>query len=288
MKALVLGCDGQLGQSLARSIPSDVEFVGLDMPDIDITDADMVSEILNGVRPTIILNAAAYTAVDQAESDVDRARAINKDGPRNIANIAAEIGARVIHVSTDFVFDGTSTTPYAPSHAPNPLSVYGLTKFQGEQEVLKALPNSSIIVRTAWLYSEFGNNFVKTMLQLMSEGDELKVVADQMGTPTWAGSLARTMWLMASQSDLAGIFHWTDGGKASWYEFAQAIQEEAVSLSLLNEAIPICGISTSEYPTAAKRPQYSVLNCTATCAALNHKQTHWRENLRLMLKRIAI
>ena len=284
MKMLVLGINGQLGQALSASIPAGTDFVGLDLPDLDIRDADALLALSQSLRPDVVVNAAAYTAVDNAEAEPELASSVNVDGPRNIATAAQHIGARVIHVSTDFVFDGHAEAPYRPDAQTSPLSVYGRTKRDGEKAVLEAMPENAVIVRTAWLYSRTGNNFVKTMLRQMAEREELKVVADQRGTPTWANSLAKAVWILAGLQQTEGIYHWTDAGECSWHEFALAIQEEALSLGLLDEAIPIQPITTEEYPTAATRPRYSVLDCSATRTALDLQPAFWRANLRRMLK----
>ncbi len=284
MKTLVLGSNGQLGQALADTTPNATEFIGVDLPELDITNADALLKLCREIRPAVIINAAAYTAVDQAETEIELATAVNVDGPANIAAAASDVGARLIHISTDFVFDGEGTTPYKADAATNPLSVYGRTKRDGELAVLAKLPGEAVVVRTAWLYSKTGSNFVKTMLRLMGERDELSVVADQIGTPTWANSLASTVWAIADVPALGGIFHWTDAGQASWQEFAAAIQEEALSLGLLDKTIPIHAIGTEDYPTVATRPRYSVLDCSATCDALDLQPAPWRVNLRQMLK----
>ncbi len=181
-----------------------------------------------------------------------------------------------------------ASAPYRTDATTNPISVYGRSKRDGELAVLELLPDTSVIVRTAWLYSKTGSNFVKTMLRLMGERDELSVVADQVGTPTWADSLAAAVWAFADTRDLSGIFHWTDGGQTSWHGFAAAIQEEALPLGLLENPIPIRAINTEDYPTAAMRPQYSVLDSSATCAALDLQPAPWRVNLRQMLKGMTI
>ena len=284
MKTLVLGCNGQLGRALADTRPDGVEFTGLDLPELDITDVAAVLEVFRESKPAVIINAAAYTAVDQAESQVELAMAVNMNGPRNIAVAANKIGARLIHISTDFVFDGRSSSPYMPGDRTNPLNVYGRSKQAGEQAVLEAMPRAAVVVRTAWLYSKTGGNFVKTMLRLMGERDQLGVVADQFGTPTWADSLATAVWGFSVAPELCGIYHWTDGGSASWHEFAVAIQEEALSVGLLKKTIPILAISTAEYATAAERPRYSVLDCSTSREALNLHPSHWRGNLQLMLQ----
>jgi dTDP-4-dehydrorhamnose reductase len=284
MKTLVLGCKGQLGQSLAGTVPEDIEIIGFDLPELDITDNAAVIEICRQHSPDVIVNAAAYTAVDQAESEPEIAASVNIDGTRNIAAAAHDVGAKLIHISTDYVFDGESTNPYKPDDVTNPLGVYGQTKRDGELAALKETSGSAVIIRTAWLYSKTGSNFVKTMLRLMDERDELSVVADQFGTPTWADSLANAVWGFARAPQHSGVFHWTDGGKTSWHGFATTIQEEALSLGLLSKAIPIHAVSTKDYPTATKRPTYTVLDCSATHDAINIQPAKWQANLRQMLK----
>ena len=284
MKTLVLGCNGQLGHSLADTAPKNVDIIGLDLPELDITDAAAVLEICRKTQPDVIINAAAYTAVDQAESEHALATSVNVTGPRNIAAASRETGARMIHISTDFVFDGAASTPYTPDAAANPLSVYGQTKRDGELAVLEETAGSAVVIRTSWLYSKTGGNFVKTMLRLMGERDELSVVADQFGSPTWADSLAEAVWAFAAAPEHSGIFHWADAGKTSWQGFAMAIQEEALAAGLLEKAIPIHAITTEDYPTAATRPPYSVLDCSSTQEAINMQPTEWRDNLRQMLK----
>jgi len=284
MKTLILGCNGQLGHSLTGTAPESVEITGLDLPELDITDASAVLEVCRDMQPDVIVNAAAYTAVDQAESERSLATVVNVVGPRNIAAASCETGARLIHISTDFVFDGTASTPYKPDAATNPLSVYGQTKRDGELAVLDETSGSGVVIRTSWLYSKTGNNFVKTMLRLMRERDELGVVADQIGSPTWADSLAEVVWAFVGASIHGGIFHWTDSGETSWQGFAIAIQEEALSLGLLGKSIPIRAIKAEDYPTAATRPTYSVLDCSSTREATNIQPAKWRDNLRQMLK----
>jgi dTDP-4-dehydrorhamnose reductase len=287
MKTLVIGCNGQLGHSLVETKPENVDIIGLDLPDLDITNADAVLEICRTTKPDVIVNAAAYTAVDKAETDVALATTVNVDGPRNIALAARDVEARVIHISTDFVFDGTSSKPYKTDALTNPLSVYGRTKRDGELAVLEVLGGSAVVIRTSWLYSKTGSNFVKTMLRLMSERDELGIVVDQIGTPTWADSLAEAVWAFSNAPEQSGVFHWSDGGVASWQEFAIAIQEEALSLGLLERSIPIRAIKTEDYPTAAERPKYSVLDCSSAQEALRMQPAEWRSNLRQMLKGIS-
>jgi dTDP-4-dehydrorhamnose reductase len=284
MKVLVIGCNGQLGHSLADTASANVDIIGLDLPELDITDATAVLEICSETRPDVIVNAAAYTAVDKAETDHALASAVNVAGPRNIALAAQEVGARLIHISTDFVFDGKTSSPYKADAPTSPLSVYGETKRDGELAVLEEMSGSAVVIRTSWLYSKTGSNFVKTMLRLMNERDELGIVADQIGSPTWADSLAEAVWAFVGAPEYNGIFHWTDQGETSWQGFALAIQEEALSLGLLEKAIPIHAIKTEDYPTAATRPAYSVLDCSNTIQAINMQPAEWRTNLRQMLK----
>jgi dTDP-4-dehydrorhamnose reductase len=206
---------------------------------------------------------------------------VNAEGVANLARGAAAVGARLVHVSTDFVFNGLSGIPYAPEAPTAPLGVYGRTKRQGE---IAAGPDA-LIVRTAWVYGSQGGNFVRTMLRLMAERDEVRVVADQVGTPTFASSLADALWRLHA-AGAKGLFHYTDSGAASWYDFAVAIQEEALAIGLLARAVPVIPIATSDYPTPAARPHYSVLDKSATFALLGGAAPHWRVNLRKMLKDI--
>jgi dTDP-4-dehydrorhamnose reductase len=282
MKVLITGAHGQLGRGLQASAPVGAEIVAHDVDTLDIANRAAVEALFDAERPQLVLNAAAYTAVDKAESDKDTAQAVNATAVGILADAARNQGARFVHVSTDFVFDGTAGTPYAPDAATNPLSAYGRTKLGGE---LLAGPDA-LIVRTAWVYAPTGGNFVRTMLRLMSERPEVRVVADQIGTPTYAPGLAQTLWTLAGQG-LTGTHHYTDAGAASWYDFAVAIQEEAVVAGLLQSAVPIIPIATSDYPTPAKRPSYSVLDKASTFAALGEPTQHWRVNLRVMIERIA-
>jgi dTDP-4-dehydrorhamnose reductase len=284
MKTLVIGANGQLGTALARTVPAGMDIVLLDLPGFNITDAGQVEATLANEFPDLIVNASAYTAVDRAEAESELAFAVNADGPANLARAAAAHGCRLIHVSTDYVFDGTACTPY-PGHAPcKPLGVYGQSKRQGELHVLEAArPRRAMIVRTSWLYSPWGANFVLTMLRLMRTKAQLTVVADQIGSPTAAATLAQAIWAAADRTQLHGVYHWADAGVASWYDFAVAIQEEALAIGLLDRSIPIRPIPTSAYPTPAKRPAYSVLDSTRSWADLGVEPLHWRAALRSCL-----
>lgn len=278
MKALIVGSKGQLGRGLAATAPKGVEIVGHDIDSLDITDAASVDAVVAAERPDLILNAAAYTAVDEAESNEDAAFAVNATAVGLLADAAHKHNARLVHVSTDFVFDGSAGTPYAPNAATNPLSAYGRTKLAGET----VAGDGALIVRTAWVYAPTGDNFVRAMIRLMSERPEVRVVADQIGTPTYAPGLAASLWILAAKG-VTGIHHYTDAGAASWYDFAVAIQEEALAAGLLPLAVPVVPIATSDFPTRAKRPSYSVLDKTSTFAALGCPTPYWRANLRTMI-----
>ncbi|WP_379923386.1 dTDP-4-dehydrorhamnose reductase [Erythrobacter sp. R86502] len=279
MRVLITGANGQLGGALQRLAPEWAEISAIDVDDCDLTDSGMLTARLVVEAPDIIINAAAYTAVDKAEADEERARAINAGAVATMVAAMADTGGKVVHVSTDFVFDGTSSAAYDPSATRNPLSAYGRTKAEGEDQ----LRSEDLLVRTAWVYEAGGANFVRTMIRLMKERDELGVVADQIGSPTWASGLARTIWGLA-ENKATGTFHHSDAGVASWYDFAVAIAEEAQALGLLTRIPVLRPLTTADYPTPAKRPAFSLLDCRATRAALGEDAVHWRTNLRLMLK----
>lgn len=279
MRVLITGAGGQLGGALQRFAPGWADINAIDVDDCDLTDVPMLRARLVVEAPEIIINAAAYTAVDKAESDEALARAINADAVAAMVEAMAETGGKVVHVSTDFVFDGAASAAYAPSSPRNPLSAYGRTKAEGED----ALRPHDLLVRTAWVYEAGGANFVRTMIRLMKEREELGVVADQIGCPTWASGLARTIWGLV-EAKAAGIFHHSDAGVASWYDFAVAIAEEAHAIGLIPRVPVIRPITTADYPTPARRPAFSLLDCRATRALLDEEAVHWRTNLRLMLK----
>lgn len=276
MKVLITGAKGQLGRGLIASAPAGATIHGVDLEDCDLTDSDAIRAMVSASAPDLIINAAAYTAVDKAEDDEETARAINAGA---VAALAKAHAGKLVHVSTDFVFDGTSSRAYQPDDKRNPISAYGRTKAEGEDH----LRGSDILVRTAWVYTAGGANFVRTMLRLMAGKPALSVVADQIGAPTWAPDLAQVIWGLVA-NDASGTFHHSDAGTASWYDFAVAIQEEALALGMLDTAIPITPIPTSAYPTPAARPAFSLLDCSKTRDLLADTPTHWRSNLRKMLK----
>ena len=283
MKVLVTGAQGQVGRCLLASVPAAVTAVGLTRAQLDVGDADAVDRAVEAHAPAVIINAAAYTAVDRAESEVDAARRVNALGPRYLARAARACGARLLHISTDFVFDGRAGSPYGPGAPTAPLGTYGLTKLEGEQAVLELAAATSVVLRTAWVYAAHGANFLRTMLRIMGEKGQVRVVADQIGTPTSADSLAGVLWGLAGRPDITGIHHFTDAGVASWYDFAVAIAEEGTAAGLLPAGIRVTAIGTADYPTPARRPGYSVLDKSSLLAALAPQHLHWRVSLRQVL-----
>lgn len=284
MKALITGAGGQLGQALIAAAPEGWTPRAPLRAELDIGDAAAVAAAVDDFAPDLIFNAAAYTAVDRAESERDLAFRINGDGAGHLAAAAARRGVRLVHVSTDFVFDGESGRPYRPTDPTAPLGVYGASKLAGEVAVAEACPEA-LIVRTAWVYGARGANFLNTMLRLMASRPELGVVADQIGAPTSTASLAGALWRLADLG-AAGVWHYTDAGVASWYDFAQAIAEEALAAGVLGSAAAVKPITTADYPTPARRPAYSVLDKTATFALLGEAAPHWRVGLRRELARM--
>jgi dTDP-4-dehydrorhamnose reductase len=280
MRVLVLG-GGQIAKAVGAAAPAGHEVAIRTHADLDIVDPSALARALAEVGADWIVNAAAYTAVDLAEDDAARAIAVNDTAVASIAGVAAREGSRLLHLSTDFVFDGKSTRAYLPDDQTNPLSVYGSSKLGGERHVVAG--GAGIVLRTSWVYAASGKNFVLTMLRLMREKDQISVVSDQIGAPTWAASAAAAIWGLIDVEAAPGIYHWTDLGVASWYDFAVAIQDEALARGLLSRAVPILPIRSSEYPTRAQRPAFSVLDNAATRSLLNAPARHWRHNLRMML-----
>lgn len=288
MRVLVTGAAGQVGMALRATLPKGIDARFVTRADLDIGNVDQVRSYVGTMQPDLIINAAAYTAVDKAESDKSSAIRVNTHAPAYLAQtLASTSAARLIQVSTDFVFDGNANTPYLPTQAVAPVNAYGETKADGEAAVVHALRDRSTIVRTAWVYSSTGHNFLRTMLRLLNERGEVSVVDDQIGSPTSARSLAEVLWGFAVRRDLAGVFHWTDGGVASWYDFAVAIAEEGRAAGVLNRECTVRPIPTVSYPTPARRPAYSVLNKQSTVAALGQAPDHWRVQLRTVMQELA-
>lgn len=283
MRAMLFGKNGQLGRALAASLPPKTMLTAVGRDDADICDIDALAAVIHTASPEVIINAAAYTQVEQAEANRADAFAVNSDGAFNIARCAEDVGARVVHVSTNYVFAGDSSTPYRIDSATDPINVYGESKLAGEQRVLDVLAEDAAIIRTAWLYSACAGNFLTTMLTLIPNRSNLRIVADQIGTPTSTLSLAQATWL-AIDRGLSGVHHWTDAGEASWFDFAVAIQEQALELGVLTQPISIEAIQSEDYPALARRPAYGVLDTSATRAALDIACPDWRAELNDMLR----
>lgn len=282
MKVLVTGAEGQVGRALRTTAPGGVEVLAANHAMLDLADTGAIDAFVASHGADVVINAAAYTTVDRAEAEPALAAAVNATGAGALAAACARRGIRFVHLSTDFVFDGTASRPYRPEDPTAPLSVYGRTKRDGEDLARRHHPHC-LVVRTAWVYASEGNNFVATMLRLMRAGKSLRVVGDQIGTPTYAPGLAAAMWRLVALKP-EGILHYTDSGVASWYDFAVAIQEEALALGLLSAPVAIEPIATADYPTPARRPGFSVLDKAETNRLLGGAPAHWRVALRGMLK----
>lgn len=261
MKILVTGANGQLGRCLQDVlVNTDHEVFALDRAGLDIGDAEAVNQVIGQHQPQVIINAAAYTAVDKAESEPELAARINTLGPENLAKAAELHQALLIHISTDYVFDGNKTSPYTEEDATNPQGIYGQTKLDGEHAVQQHC-SRYVILRTAWVFSEYGNNFVKTMLRLGKERDELSVVSDQIGCPTYAGDIARACLNVLQEDTLAyGIYHYVGQEVCSWYDFADKIMDLGHKYQIIGTKPKVVAIGSDSYPTPAKRPKYSVLS----------------------------
>ncbi|MEC4984932.1 MAG: dTDP-4-dehydrorhamnose reductase, partial [Oscillatoria sp. PMC 1068.18] len=281
------GKTGQLGQELTQIVNSSKnKIIAVGRKEIDLTETEKLGNLIKEIQPKVIINAAAYTAVDKAESEANLAKKINTDAPEIMAQAAQKLQAFLIHVSTDYVFDGQKNNPYQETDLTKPINVYGETKLAGEEAIKSACENY-LILRTAWVYGNQGQgNFVKTMLKLGAAREEIRVVADQIGSPTWTKDLASTITNLIPHlsPEIAGIYHYTNSGVASWYDFAVAIFEEAKLGDFLLKIERVVPITTSEYPTPAKRPAYSVLNCAKIRQILGTYPPHWRQSLREMLK----
>ncbi|MCX6248831.1 MAG: dTDP-4-dehydrorhamnose reductase [Bacteroidetes bacterium] len=278
MKILVTGGDGQLGSSLKKLAGDYPEYVFkfIDLKDLDLTDFPKVYSFIEAFRPEILVNCAAYTAVDKAESDPDAAMSVNADVPGDLAKICRETGTRLIHLSTDYVFDGKSYRPYLETDPVNPDSVYARTKLEGENRILEQSV-SGIIIRTAWLYSEYGQNFVKTIRKKGEELGKLRVVYDQTGSPTYAGDLARAILEILPEVinfQTMELFHYTNEGVISWYDFAKAI------LELSGISCTVEPVGTRAYPTPATRPPYSVLDKTKIKERFDISIPYWKDSLK--------
>ncbi len=287
-KILLTGITGQVGQELPKTLTNLGEVVGVSRQEFDLSQSEQIKQKIAEIKPNIIVNAGAYTAVDKAEEDSKLAIAINADAPKAIAIAANDIGATVVHISTDYVFNGKNHTPYLETDTTDPLGVYGNSKLQGEIGIRENC-DRHIILRTAWVYGARGHgNFVKTMIRLGESREELKVVADQIGSPTWSYDIADaiTNLLNKSQEDstINGVYHFTNSGVASWYDLAVATFTEAKQLGFPLKIKQVFPITTADYPTPAQRPAYSVLSKNKYTEAMGIYPPHWRKSLKKMLE----
>ncbi|KJF97827.1 dTDP-4-dehydrorhamnose reductase [Photobacterium leiognathi] len=289
MKVLITGSNGQVGSCLVKQLQScpNTEILAVDRNELDITSQSDVIKRVSAFKPNMIINAAAHTAVDKAESEIDLSYAINRDGPLYLAQAAENVGAALLHISTDYVFDGDKEGIYSETNAVNPKSVYGATKLAGEKAVIAAC-SRTIILRTAWVFGEEGNNFVKTMLRLGQQRDELGIVADQFGGPTYAGDIAAALIVIAKAINIQGesfdsakygIYHFSGLPHTSWCGFAQTIFDKAVEQGVLKKAPLVKGINTSDYPTPAKRPANSKLDTQRITEIFGIQASDWQRAL---------
>lgn len=289
VKVLITGSNGQVGSCLVKQLQScpEIDFLAVDRNELDITSEQEVIKTVNDFLPTIIINAAAHTAVDKAEDEVELSYAINRDGPQYLAQAADKVGAAILHISTDYVFAGDKQGLYSESDTVNPQGIYGKSKLAGEEAVINACPRH-IILRTAWVFGEDGNNFVKTMLRLGQQRDSLGIVADQFGGPTYAGDIATALIKIAEtitdtknafDSNNYGIYHFSGMPHVSWCELAQVIFDKAVEQNVLVKSPDVNGIRTEEYPTPAKRPANSKLNTKKITTVFNIPASDWQSTL---------
>ncbi|OHR73097.1 dTDP-4-dehydrorhamnose reductase [Neisseria sp. HMSC70E02] len=279
MRTLLTGSKGQLARCFRDRLPENWELIATDSTSLDITDTEAVRNMVQNFQPDAIVNAAAFTAVDKAEAHVGTAFAVNATAVHNLASAARACQARFIHISTDYVFDGTNKTPYKEQDYTNPQSVYGRTKVSGELLALAANPDS-VIIRTSWLFSEYGNNFVKTMIRLAGERDNLSIVHDQTGSPTYAGDLAQAIIALLQQPVAPrGIYHYGGNKSVTWYEFAQAIFQAAQQQDPHFKIPQLNAITTDQYPLPAPRPAYSIMDCQKIENECGIKASDWQKAL---------
>ena len=285
MKILVTGATGQLGSEVAAAYERlGHEVIATDRHTLDFMQPAQAAALIQSQQPDWVINCAAYTQVDKAESEPEAAFTVNRDTPGQLAQTVAGYGGRLLQVSTDFVFDGRQTRPYVEDDTPNPLGVYGRSKLEGEQAVLAALPTATLL-RTAWVYGAHGHNFVKTMLRVAGEGKPLRVVSDQIGSPTWTTDIVTAMTALVDRQ-ASGVFHFTAAGETSWHGFASAILEEASRIGFDIKTDSVEPIPTTDYPTPATRPAYSVLNTDKIKPCLSAPVPGWRDSLKNMLQEL--
>ena len=284
MKVMVIGANGQLGQCLLPILEG-YDVIPVSRAELDLTRTDSIAPFVQNAKADYVINLAAYTAVDKAEAETELAHQINEHAVAAMARVCNKLDCPLLHVSTDFVFPGNQSTPYSTEDTCKPIGAYGLSKWAGEEAIRTFHPGKSIILRTAWLYSDVAANFMLSMIRLMNQRDSLGIVCDQVGTPTSAHSLANTI-LGFLKSGGEGTYHWTDAGVASWYDFAVAIYEEGLVRGLVPAGVNIAPIFTAEYPTPAQRPSYSVLDKSRTYTAIDAPKVHWRAELRSVMDRL--
>ena len=286
-KVLLIGAKGQVGQELQVTLPQWGEVISIGREELDLTNSEKISQLIREIHPDYLVNAAAYTAVDKAETEPDLAYSINAIAPKIMAESAEKIKAKFLHISTDYVFDGRKNTPYLETDLTNPLGVYGQSKLRGEEEI-KTVNSQAIILRTAWVYGSYGkSNFVKTMLRLGKEREELKVVVDQVGSPTWSKDIATAITqLLINADNPPGIYNFTNSGVASWFDLTKAIFEEAKISGIPLKIQRVIPITTAEYPTPAVRPAYSVLSGQKISQQLDYIPPYWRDSLKAMLNQL--
>tara|TARA_Y100001968_G_scaffold307221_2_gene324849 strand:- start:35634 stop:36527 length:894 start_codon:yes stop_codon:yes gene_type:complete len=296
MRVLLIGAEGQLGRSLISFKPHNIELIAKNKKELDITNKTKCCKIISEYKPDWIINSSAYTQVDEAELNIEKAFSVNSAGPNNLAKAIKKFGGNLLHFSTDFVFSGNQSKPYSPDHKTSPINVYGKTKADGEIAILESLSETSqaSIIRTSWLLGSVGRNFALTMLKLHKNKEYISVVNDQIGSPTTTSSLANASWklvrLKSSKSKEKIIFpsicHYSDAGIASWYDLAVAIGEISEEIGLIEKAAKVIPIPSSSYPTKALRPDFSVLDCSRTYKLLDIEPTHWRASLYKLLKEL--
>jgi dTDP-4-dehydrorhamnose reductase len=287
MKALIVGAGGLVGRALPSAAPTGWQVIALDRAGLDITDAAAVHTAVAQHCPDVIINCAGHIAVDKVEAEKELAWRINTDGPRYLAEALAQGHGRLIHLSTNYVFSGNAAVPYAIDAETAPVNYYGVSKRAGELAVLEVLGSRAAVVRTSWVYGLTGRSFFNTILKVLRERQLATVVDDQLGTPTSAPVFARVLWKIASEPQMRGVLHWTDEGVASWYDFAQAIAEDAIAFGLVPAASQVLPIVTAQYPTAVPRPMYGVLDKRSTVAAVGEVPRYWRTELRALMTELA-
>lgn len=286
-RVFVTGGNGQLGRCLASSKPVEIEAQFLPRDEFDVTDPQQMKSVIDNYHPDVVVNCAAYTNVDGAETERELASAINEIGVRDLAQLCADQNVKLIHVSTDFVFSGSGNEPYEPHHPGDPQGVYGQTKLAGEIAIKKVLADEALVIRTSWLYSEYENNFVKTMLKLFETKEQFQVVDDQFGSPTYARDLADLIWHVIETPFQGGVLHWSNSGIISWYDFAVKIGELGLSLGVINQLAQISPIAAADYGAKAPRPAFSALDCSDTLKRYPKlTQLDWADALEAMLERL--